>query len=207
MRKVGGGRKMQGYIIWIIIAYFIGNISTAYFVGKLMENIDIRNHGSGNAGATNALRVLGVKAGIVTLLGDMLKGAIIVGLAKYFGNLQLALTCGLAVVIGHDFPILFHFKGGKGIATSIGIFVFIDPIVTILSVIIGLIAIVKSKYVSLGSIMGIALAPFVMFILKRPKEIIIFTLIISLLTIYQHRTNVKRLFNGTENKLGNKSKE
>lgn len=198
---------MKGYIIWMIIAYFIGNISTAYFVGKLMGKIDIRNHGSGNAGATNALRVLGVKAGIVTLLGDMLKGLIIVGVAKYFGSLQLALACGLAVVIGHDFPVFFHFKGGKGIATSIGIFTFIDPVATILSVIIGLMVIVKSKYVSLGSIIGIALAPFVMFILKRPREIIIYTSIISLLTIYQHRANVKRLFNGTENKLENKSKE
>ncbi|SJZ54548.1 glycerol-3-phosphate 1-O-acyltransferase PlsY [Garciella nitratireducens] len=192
---------MQEFIIWIILAYFLGNISTSYFVGKIMGNIDIRNHGSGNAGATNALRVLGVKAGVITLIGDMLKGMIIVGLAKYFGNFQLALACGLAVIIGHDFPVLFHFKGGKGIATSIGVFTFIDPIVTILSVIIGLIIILKSKYVSLGSIVAMVLAPFIMILLKRPKQLIIYTFIISLLTIYQHRSNLKRLFNGTENKL------
>src|SRR5699024_2875905 len=133
-----------------------GNISTSYMIGKLMGNIDIREHGSGNAGATNALRVLGMKAGIITLIGDMLKGMIIVLLARYFEEISLALMCGLAVVIGHDFPILFDLKGGKGIATSIGVFAVLDPVVTIISIAIGLVIIIISKYVSLGSIIGIA---------------------------------------------------
>lgn len=197
---------MQEYIIWIIVSYFVGNISTSYMIGKIISNIDIREHGSGNAGATNALRVLGVKAGIITLIGDMLKGMIVVLLAKYFGDISLALMCGLAVVIGHDFPVLFHFKGGKGIATSIGVFAILDPMVTIFSVIIGLILIIKTKYVSLGSIAGIALAPIIMLILQRPQEMIIYLSSVSLVTVYQHRANIKRLLNRTENKLGNQSK-
>lgn len=197
---------MGGYIVWIIASYFIGNISTSYMIGKLMGNIDIREHGSGNAGATNALRVLGMKAGIITLIGDMLKGMIIVLLARYFEEISLALMCGLAVVIGHDFPILFDLKGGKGIATSIGVFAVLDPVVTIISIAIGLVIIIISKYVSLGSIIGIALAPVLMFIMQRPKEMIVYLTLVSLLTLYQHRTNIQRLLKGRENKLGDQSK-
>lgn len=200
------GDLMGGYIVWIIASYFIGNISTSYMIGKLMGNIDIREHGSGNAGATNALRVLGMKAGIITLIGDMLKGMIIVLLARYFEEISLALMCGLAVVIGHDFPILFDLKGGKGIATSIGVFAVLDPVVTIISIAIGLVIIIISKYVSLGSIIGIALAPVLMFIMQRPKEMIVYLTLVSLLTLYQHRTNIQRLLKGRENKLGDQSK-
>src|SRR5690625_5037916 len=120
---------MHEYIIWGIVAYFIGNFSTSYIISKMLGKIDIRKHGSGNAGATNVFRVLGLKAAALTFLGDALKGIVIAGLAKYFGGIQLAIICGFAVVLGHNFPLLLKFKGGKGITTSIGVFLVIDPIV------------------------------------------------------------------------------
>src|SRR5690554_6732231 len=108
---------MQEYIIWGVISYLVGNFATSYLISRFIGKIDIRQHGSGNAGATNALRVLGVKAAVITLLGDALKGAIVVALAKHFGSIQIAMVSGLAVIIGHNFPALLKFKGGKGIAT------------------------------------------------------------------------------------------
>ncbi|MCR1899772.1 glycerol-3-phosphate 1-O-acyltransferase PlsY [Irregularibacter muris] len=198
---------MQNYFIWIIIAYFIGNFATSYLTSKMMGKIDIREHGSGNAGATNVLRVLGVKAALITFIGDALKGAIVVLMVRPLGHAQLTLACGLAVIIGHNFPLLLKFKGGKGIATSIGVFLVVDPLAAAISVGLGMILIVKSKYVSLGSITGMASLPFVLLILRRPLEIVIFGLLVGLLAVYQHRTNINRLLKGTENKIGSKRKK
>jgi glycerol-3-phosphate acyltransferase PlsY len=193
---------MQEYFFWVIIAYLVGNFATSYVISKKIGKIDIRKHGSGNAGATNVLRVLGPKAALITFLGDALKGAIVVMLAIKFGNMQLALVCGIAVIIGHNFPILLKFKGGKGVATSMGVFFVVDPIAAIIAISLGIILIIKSKYVSLGSVVGMASLPIALLFLSRPTETVIFGLIVGLLAIFQHRTNIQRLIKGTENKLG-----
>ena len=167
-----------------------------------MGKIDIRKYGSGNAGATNVLRVLGLKAALITFLGDAIKGMAVIVLAKHFGGIQLAMVCGIAVIIGHNFPVLLKFKGGKGIATSIGVFFIIDPLVAFITISIGLLIVIKSKYVSLGSIVGMVLLPFILLLLNRSTQIVIFGLIVALLAIFQHRDNIKRLIKGTESKIG-----
>lgn len=193
---------MQKYFIGVIIAYFVGNFATSYLISKWIGKIDIRKHGSGNAGATNVLRVLGLKAALFTFLGDALKGMAVVLLAKYFGDIQLALACGIAVILGHNFPILLKFKGGKGVATSMGVFFMIAPLAAFISISLGIIVLIISKYVSLASIVGMVLLPFVLLFLSRPTQIVIFGLMVSLLAIFQHRENIKRLIKGTESKLG-----
>lgn len=198
---------MQEYFFWVIIAYFVGNFATSYLISRMIGKIDIRKHGSGNAGATNVLRVLGLKAALITFLGDALKGMIVVLLANNFGNMQLALACGLAVIIGHNFPIILKFKGGKGVATTIGVFFIVDPIAAIIAISLGIIIIIKSKYVSLGSVVGMVSLPFALLFLSRPMEIVIFGLLVGLLAIFQHRANIQRLIKGTESKLGSSKDE
>ncbi len=195
---------MQSYIIWAIISYLVGNFATSYLISRALGKIDIRQHGSGNAGATNVLRVLGLKAAIATLLGDALKGALVVALAKHFGDIRIAMISALAVILGHNFPALLKFKGGKGIATSIGVFFVIDPLAALIPILIGIVIIVWSRYVSLGSISGMASLPIVLLLLGRPLDRMIFGLAVALLAIYQHRSNIKRLLSGTENKIGSK---
>lgn len=192
---------MQKYIFGVVIAYFIGNFATSYLISKMMGKIDIRKHGSGNAGATNVLRVLGLKAALITFLGDAIKGATVVLLAKNFGDMRLALVCGIGVIIGHNFPVLLKFKGGKGVATSMGVFFMIDPLIVAIVISLGIIVVVTTKYVSLASIIGMVLLPVMLLLFKRPSQIVIFGLAVSLLAIFQHRENLKRLIKGTESKL------
>ncbi len=198
---------MYKYIIGIILAYLVGNFATSYLISKGLGKIDIRKHGSGNAGATNVLRVLGLKAAFFTFLGDALKGIIVVLLANKLGGQFLSMACGLAVIVGHNFPILLKFKGGKGIATSMGVFSIIDPFAALISIVIGIIIIIKSKYVSLGSIVGMAILPLTLFCLNRPSIYIIFGLIVGLLAIFQHRANIHRLIKGNENKINSLKKK
>lgn len=196
-----GGKDMYKYIIGIIISYFIGNFATSYLISKMVGKIDIRKHGSGNAGATNVLRVLGLKAALFTFLGDGLKGLAVVILADILGGKSLAMACGLAVILGHNFPVLLKFKGGKGVATSMGVFFIIDPIAALISIALGIIIIIKIRYVSLGSIIGMAILPITLFLLNRPIDIIIFGIVVGLLAIFQHRSNISRLIRGNENKI------
>ncbi|MEA4987917.1 MAG: glycerol-3-phosphate acyltransferase, partial [Anaerovorax sp.] len=146
-------------IIPVAIAYFIGNISPAILIAKSF-GIDIRSQGSGNAGSTNVLRVLGKKAAIATLAIDVLKGVIAVLLGRYIGGQSLAVFCGLAVFIGHIWPLLFGFRGGKGIATGFGAIVTIEPILGLEIAVIALLGIVFSKRVAVGSILAAVALPF-----------------------------------------------
>ncbi|GAB6088332.1 glycerol-3-phosphate 1-O-acyltransferase PlsY [Alkaliphilus crotonatoxidans] len=189
----------------VILAYLIGNFATSYLVGKLIGNIDIRHHGSGNAGSTNVLRTLGLKAGALTFLGDSLKGILAVILGRAYGGEALALICGVAVVIGHNWPVFLKFKGGKGIATSIGVGLMIHPPSALICIAIGLFILAITKYVSLASISAITLLPLVLYILKG-KDFILFGLILAMMALYRHRSNIKRLLSGTERKITEKSK-
>lgn len=195
------------YVLVSVIAYFLGNFATSYIVSMRSAKIDIRQHGSGNAGATNVLRVLGAKAAAVTFIGDALKGVLAVLLGRYLGGSYGAILAGLFVVIGHNWPILLRFKGGKGIATTIGTMLAMNPLVVLIVFAIGVVILAATRYVSLASIVGMIILPITMILLKQPPEYIIFSVILALLAVYRHRTNIGRLMKGTESKLGQKKPE
>ena len=194
----------------VLAAYLLGSIPTAVWIGKRFYNIDIREHGSGNAGATNTIRVLGWKPGIPVLLFDVFKGWLavnIIHLAQFytpgttdFINFQLIL--GVAATLGHIFPIYAKFKGGKGVSTLVGIVLAIDPLTTLICFIIFLIVLFLTKYVSLSSLTaGISFPVIVIFIFKTTIiSLIIFSLSVALLLVLTHIKNIKRLLQKEESK-------
>lgn len=200
---------MLSYIIIIIIAYLLGNISTSYIVAKRLAGVDIRTQGSGNAGSTNVLRTLGKKAGAMTFIGDLLKGIIAVFVARLIANFTSidVITAGyvavVGVVCGHNWPIFLGFRGGKGVATSLGAMIAVNPIIALGCFAMFLIIVAVTKYVSLGSVVGIVMSSIIMMLVQNEKGMIV-TLFLSASVIYTHRENIKRLLNGTERKIGQK---
>ena len=206
-------------ILLLIIGYFIGNIETGYIFGKI-HKMDIRNYGSGNAGATNTLRVLGAKAGLVVFLGDFCKSLIPCLVVRFIfrDNISLSyiymLYIGLGVVLGHNFPFYLGFKGGKGVASTAGIIMALDIRIAVVCLIVFIITVAITRYVSLGSIfVMIILIGMSHFFVKfsygfgegaSPMEFRLLTAAIGLLSIFMHRANIKRLLSGTENKIGKK---
>lgn len=190
-------------LIIIIITYFIGNISFAYVLGKIFMKKDIRNYGSGNAGTTNAIRVFGPKLGITAFIGDLLKGvfAVYIGL-KINPDIGKYLA-GISVIIGHNWPVTMNFKGGKGVATSIGVMLIVNPLVSLICFGIGFPIAFITRTVSLGSIIGMILAPFVVFLFVKPfdKAFFAFTIVLVIMAIYRHKSNIGRLIKGEEKKL------
>ncbi len=202
---------MLTYVIIILVAYLLGNISTSYIVGKRLAGVDIRTQGSGNAGSTNVLRTLGKKAGALTFAGDVLKGLLAVLIARLIANLTNLdqATCAylavVSVVLGHNYPVFLGFKGGKGVATSLGSMLGMNPLMALTCLGFFGIVVAITKYVSLGSILGIGLSPILMAINHNNKGILV-TLFLTLSVILTHRQNIKRILNGTERKLGEKKK-
>ena len=194
-------------ILFVAAAYLIGSINSAIIVGRLMGLGDIREKGSHNAGSTNMLRVGGKKAAAFTFSGDILKGIIVVVAAKIFreqlGNVAFYLSC-LAVIVGHNFPIFFGFRGGKGVATSAAVMIILDFPIGISIVLISLAVMAISKYVSLGSIAGAVIYPIAVAMFRSEPEYTVFAVLVGLLALIRHRANIKRLINGTENKLSKK---
>ena len=200
--------RLKNPMIIIVLSYLIGNFSSAYILGKVLKKTDIRAYGSGNAGATNALRVFGKKVGVVAFILDVLKGI----LAVYIGGRIMGdsgkLIAAILVVLGHNWPIMLKFKGGKGIATSLGVLLSLHLPTAIVCVIIGLLVIIKTRYVSLGSIITACLVPIIGSVMNRPfnRSYFIVTLILGILAVFKHRSNIKRLIHGREFKLGEKIK-
>lgn len=195
-------------IIVAVLAYLIGSFSSAYILGRVLENKDIRAYGSGNAGATNAVRVFGKKIGAMAFILDVLKGifAVYVGY-KIFGY-DGKLIAGFFVVIGHNWPLFFKFKGGKGIATSFGVLLSIHWPTAVLTLMIFIIVAITTKYISLSSILSAFAAPIVILIVKRPfdSKFFLMTLLLAILAILRHRSNIKRLLEGKEYRIGEKVK-
>ncbi len=195
----------------ILVSYLLGNFQTSYFLGKWFMKSDIRELGSGNAGSTNALRVYGAKFGIATLLLDALKGTLAVLIAKHFLVEAEIYLAGISVVVGHVWPVVLKFKGGKGIATTIGVALAISPLVAIICVILGLLIIAKTRYVSLGTMSAITIWPIISYILMITNvydisyKFLIFASVLALIAIYKHKANIKRLIQGTESKFGSKA--
>jgi glycerol-3-phosphate acyltransferase PlsY len=198
--------------ILLVLAYLIGSVPTAVWVSKWIYGIDIREHGSGNAGATNAFRILGTKAGVGVMVGDMMKGFIAVKLSllspfillsEPFVNLQIFL--GLAAVLGHIFPIWAEFRGGKGIATLFGMILSIHPIVALSLVVVFMLMLLLTRYVSLSSITAsIAFPVLILFIFNADaKELSyrLFALATAFLVVLTHHKNISRLLTGNENKV------
>ncbi|MGN6540961.1 MAG: glycerol-3-phosphate 1-O-acyltransferase PlsY [Ginsengibacter sp.] len=201
---------MKEFIL-IILAYFIGSIPTAIIVSKLFFNIDIREYGSGNMGATNTFRVLGPKFGTIVMVGDMLKGILAVSLYNllpyYLTNeldrTNLMIGLGLAAVIGHIYPIWADFRGGKGVATLFGMVLAIQPIVAINCVGVFLLVLYLTRYVSLSSIIaGVALPICVLWIYNE-KEVFyrVFAVAVAALIVLTHQKNISRLLKGNEGRV------
>lgn len=196
----------------IIISYLIGSISPAYLIGKFIKKTDIRQHGSGNAGSTNALRVLGKKAAALTLVMDILKGIIAILIARYIMGANGEFFGGIFVVLGHNWPVFLKFKGGKGIATSLGVLFMLNWKLGLICLAIGIIFIIFTKHVSLGSVMASLIAPLISYMLAGTIKDYLFltTLLLALLSIYRHRSNIGRLIRGEESKIdfknGNKNR-
>lgn len=189
-------------ILAIIAAYLLGSIPFSLLVARLMAGVDIRSEGSGNVGATNVLRTLGTKGALLALLGDMLKGVTAVLLGLLIGGEGLAAVCGVLAIIGHCFPVFLGFKGGKGVATSAGIILFLMPRIVIILLIIFLIIVFLSRYVSLASITIATLFPILAIFFSYSNAYILMSLIMAIIVVFQHRENIKRLREGNENKVG-----
>jgi glycerol-3-phosphate acyltransferase PlsY len=205
---------MLKIILMLLISYLVGSIPTAIIYGKLTSAIDIRQHGSGNAGATNVFRVLGWKAGVFVLLIDMVKGLIAtlwfykIGADSFIGNVELLkIMAGMSAVFGHIWTVFAGFKGGKGVGTGAGMIIGLVPGAVLAGVIVFLLVVTVTRWVSLGSILASLTVPAYLF-LKRfffmlpvSTTLLIFSLFIPLLIIFTHRSNIKRLLNGSENKI------
>ncbi|MEF9990944.1 MAG: glycerol-3-phosphate 1-O-acyltransferase PlsY [Romboutsia sp.] len=200
---------MISYIIIVVLAYLLGNVSTSYIVAKRMSGVDIRTQGSGNAGSTNVLRTLGKKAGALTFIGDFLKGVIVVLIANIIAeisgidSLNAGYLAVVFVVCGHNWPAFLGFRGGKGVATSLGAMMAVNPLIALICFGVFLVIVYFTKYVSLGSVVGIAASPIIMILLQNKKGVLV-TLFLTISVTYTHRANIKRLLNGTENKIGQK---
>lgn len=209
---------MATYIIIAIIAYLIGSVNFSIIISKKMAGFDVREKGSGNAGTTNMLRSVGKKAAAITLICDVLKGVISILIAIIIGNIiknldkeLLLQIAGIAVVIGHTFPVFFGFKGGKGVATSIGVLLMSNWQIGLICLVFGIVLIALTRMVSLGSCGAAILFPVLTLFINQHYTVLtegkngnvyfIYSVILAVIVLYNHRTNIKRILSGTENKL------
>ncbi len=199
-------------ILCLMFGYIMGCFSTAYFVGRL-NKVDISKYGSGNMGTTNALRTLGAKAGAITLVGDVLKAVIAILLVKFVifpGQEALdlfSIYTGLGVVIGHNYPFWLKFKGGKGMAATGGVMASLDPLIIPVGLPLFILSILVTKYVSVGSLAIAVLFP-IWIAIRHPGDIhmLVVALAFMALAFIKHHSNIKRILNGTENKIGQRVK-
>ena len=198
-------------IILIIVAYILGSVPNALWIGKVFKGIDIREHGSKNTGSTNAARVLGAKLGILTLILDISKGAIPVALSLFMkadllenitgiSNLDFIMI-GIFAIVGHSFSIFMKFKGGKAVATTVGVFTVLVPKALLLAVVVFFVIFALTRYVSVSSITAAISLPIFIFFLYGDIPYTVFGGIITILIIVKHKSNIQRLLNGTESRF------
>ncbi len=198
---------MLNYIIIAVIAYLLGSISFGMIVAKLKGGPNLREVGSKNTGATNVLRVMGVKTGLIVFVLDILKALIACIIGRCWMGLNGAMVAGLAVVIGHNWPCFFQFKGGKGVASTLAVMLMTFPVPAVICYIVAIVLIAATRYVSLGSITLAALFAVMVIATNWVNWLVILWVIaISGLLIWRHHANIGRLLKGTENKLGSKKK-
>ena len=187
----------------LVLAYLLGSLSPSYLSGKMLRGIDLREHGSGNVGATNVFRVLGKGPGIIALLLDVGKGFFAIRLLGAFFETHFMIPfdlvvyrifVGLAVIVGHNWTIFLKFKGGKGVATSFGVFLALAPDAIGISASVWLLVALVTRKVSLGSLAAALSAPLVLFFLRKPAPLTMFSLLITFVIFYTHRTNIRKIF-------------
>ncbi|MFP7493969.1 glycerol-3-phosphate 1-O-acyltransferase PlsY [Terribacillus saccharophilus] len=188
------------YVLFILLAYIIGSIPSALIVGKVGYNIDVREHGSGNLGATNTFRTLGKKAGTIVLIADILKGTIATILPVLFGFDLYLLVIGLGAVIGHVYPIFARFKGGKAVATSAGIILGVNPLLFLIVLASFVIVLLLSKYVSLASMIAGVVSVIVSIFLAQDIVLSIVLGLLAIFILYKHRQNIGRIIRREEPK-------
>ena len=197
-------------ILLLFLAYLIGALPFSIIAGKILKGIDIREYGSGNAGATNTFRILGKKAGIPVLCLDILKGFISVSLAHYseFGSntemfINISLAFGVAAVLGHVFPVYVGFRGGKGVATLLGLMIGVFPQAALLSIAVFIFTLILSRYVSLSSILAGLVFPIGVYLLSEVliSTMLIFSVFVPILLLVTHQRNIERIFRGEESKV------
>ena len=206
------------YVIMAIIAYLIGSVNFSVIFSKKFAGFDVREKGSGNAGSTNMLRSVGKKAAALTLICDVLKGVVAIVIAIIVGNIiqdsnkeLLLQIAGIAVVLGHTFPIFFQFKGGKGVATSLGILLMSNWQIGLICLVFALVLMALTRMVSLGSCAAAVLFPVLTLFIndhytvltegKPGSTYLVYSIIMAVIVLFNHRSNIKRILNGTENKL------
>ncbi|MGL4861493.1 MAG: glycerol-3-phosphate 1-O-acyltransferase PlsY [Cetobacterium sp.] len=195
------------FLIFAVIAYIFGSLPCGVWLGKGVKNIDIREYGSKNSGATNAYRILGPKYGIMVLILDALKGYIPLYIASLFdiGGIYIILL-GLVAILGHTFSFFLQFKGGKGVATSLGVFLFLMSKVVGVLVLVFILVVGISKYISLGSVICAGLLPILAYFMPVRDDatrlpLVAISLIVGIFVIYKHKANIQRLMEGKENKF------
>ena len=213
---------MAAYIIVAIIAYLIGSVNFSVLISKKMAGFDVREKGSGNAGTTNMLRSVGKKAAAITLVCDILKGVVSIVIAIIVGNIAknldkelLLQIAGIAVVLGHTFPIFFGFKGGKGVATSLGVLLMSNWQIGLICLVFAVVLMALTRMVSLGSCAAAVLFPVLTLFINQHYTVLtdgksgrvyfVYSVILAIIVLYNHRSNIKRILNGTENKLSFKN--
>ncbi len=193
------------YLMWLlsaVIAYLLGNISTGLIVVRLMAHTDIRKVGSGNAGTTNVMRTLGWVPSVITLLGDVLKAIAAVLIGRWLGGEVGALIAGVAVIAGHNWPVFFGFRGGKGMASSLGVILMIDPWIALILFAVQVIVLVLTRYMSLASIVTSVIYPILVALFHPGDWLrILFALAMSFMALFSHRANIHRLLQHRENRL------
>jgi glycerol-3-phosphate acyltransferase PlsY len=212
------------FLLLLLVAFLIGSIPTGILISK-SKGIDLRKIGSGNIGATNVLRAMGKEAALLTLLGDITKGILAIFIAKLslkigmisnsifqieqsnFNEQLFEGLIGIAAILGHNFSLFLKFKGGKGVATSLGVLLIYSPYVALFTITIWLLVVKWSRYSSLGALVAFGILPFSFYIIDNSKEKIIVSIMISFLIFIKHRDNIKRLFQGIEPKIGNLNKK
>lgn len=189
-------------ILPVLAGYFLGTFPTGLIVGKKIYDIDLREHGSKNIGATNTFRVLGPKAALLVGVPDILKGLLAVLLAQSLsGDAVVAVLAGIAAICGHNWPVWLGFRGGRGVATSVGVILMLAPKVIGVAFLVWVVLVYFTRYVSLGSICGALVVPVGMWYYEYPPAIQIFGCVVALFIVVRHRANIGRLLNGTENKV------
>ena len=205
------------YIIMAIIAYLIGSVNFSIIFSKRFAGFDVREKGSGNAGTTNMLRSVGKKAAVITLICDILKGVVSIGIAILLGNIPdlnkelLVQIAGVSVILGHTFPIFFGFKGGKGVATSLGVLLLSNWQIGLICLVFALVLMILTRMVSVGSCAAAVLFPVltlsinenytVLTEVKTGSVYFIYSVILAVIVLFNHRSNIKMILNGTENKV------
>ncbi len=191
------------FSIILVLVYLVASIPTGLVLARLMGGTDIREKGSGNIGATNVYRVAGKLAGVLTLIGDTLKGLLPLLAIKLWlapTSTQLGIASAIAIV-GHCYPIYLKFKGGKGVATALGIFLVLSPQAVAGALIVFALTVAISRYISLGSVLAALSAPLLILMLNHPPPIFLATLFIATLVVWRHRGNLRRLLDGTESRF------